>query len=117
MEWRGRGGHFADLFMDRFPNGLTHDVALACSLSFNILAASVATPGSAELLFRFTPVSGSFCGVAEVAVADEVRDLTSQRGCVTEAGVLRDRRTLTVASGVTVALGVTSERRVFVTAG
>ena len=101
--------------MARLPNGLTHDGALACSLSFSILAASVGTPGSVDIRFRLTPVSGSFCGVADedAAEAEEVRHLTSQRVCETEAGVFRERRTLMLlASGVTA-----SDCRVFVTAG
>jgi hypothetical protein len=95
--------------------GLTHEAALACWLSFSILDARVGAPASADR-FRFTPVSGKFLGVADALV---VLVRKSHRGCVTDAGVFRDRRTRTVDSGVSVdgvSFDGTSERRVFVTA-
>ncbi len=97
---------------------MTHEAALACWLSFSIFDARVGAPASADR-FRFTPVSGKFLGVADAADALVVLVRKSHRGCVTDAGVFRDRRTRTVDSGVSVdgvSFDGTSERRVFVTA-
>jgi hypothetical protein len=112
----------------RFPMGFDHAADLEWP-SFSIFDARLGTPASKELRLRLTPVSGSFFGVANagVAVADDedaVRDRMGHRGCVTDAGVLRDLRTRTLpASGVFPAsagrreVAAGSARRVFVTAG